>query len=246
MTDAADIEGGDLLAAELALRVLDREAETAARARQAADPAFAADVAAWEARLAVLFDDVAPVQPSTHVWSRIEARLAAPANDNRKLAFWRRWAVASTGLLAASVAALAVMVARPNPVVPPPAAPPAAAATAPTPEIARIATLSTPEGEAFATVVYDSATETLYLAPLRSAQQDARVPHLWLMLPDGGVQLVGAIDGRQPSRQLIAPGLSAQIGQVAQLAISMEAPGHAPAPNKPDGPVVASGDIRTL
>ena len=64
----------------------------------------------------------------------------------------------------------------------------------------------TPEGEAFATVVYDSATETLYLAPLRSAQQDARVPHLWLMLPDGGVQLVGAIDGRQPSRQPVAPG----------------------------------------
>ena len=46
MTDAQDIDGGDLLAAELALRVLDREAETAARARQAADPAFAADVAA--------------------------------------------------------------------------------------------------------------------------------------------------------------------------------------------------------
>ena len=212
------------------------------RARQASDSAFAADVAAWQARLAVLFDDVAPVQPSAVVWSRIEAGLSVPANDNRKLVFWRRWAVASTGLLAASVAAFAVMLARPDAVVPPPAAPPAA----PTPEIARIATLSTPEGEAFATVVYDSATETLYLAPLRSAQQDARVPHLWLMLPDGGVQLVGAIDGRQPSRQLIAPGLSAQIGQVAQLAISMEAPGHAPAPNKPDGPVVASGDIRTL
>ena len=32
MTDAQDIDGGDLLAAELALRVLDREAETAARA----------------------------------------------------------------------------------------------------------------------------------------------------------------------------------------------------------------------
>lgn len=242
MSDAQDIDGGDLLAAELALRVLDREAEAAARGRQASDPAFAADVAAWEARLAVLFDGIAPVQPSTAVWRRIEAGLSVPANDNRKLVFWRRWAVASTGLLAASVAAFAVMLARPDAVVPPPAAPPAAQ----TPEIARIATLSTPEGEAFATVVYDSATETLYLAPLRSAQQDARVPHLWLMLPDGGVQLVGAIDGRQPSRQPVAPGLSAQIGQVAQLAISMEAPGHAPAPNKPDGPVVASGDIRTL
>ena len=46
--------------------------------------------------------------------------------------------------------------------------------------------------------------------------------------------------------QPVAPGLSAQIGQVAQLAISLEAPGHAPAPNKPDGPVVASGDIQTL
>lgn len=242
MTDAADIEHGDLLAAELALRVLDREAEAAARARQAADPEFAAEVEAWNVRFGGLFDDVAPVQPSTSVWPRIEAGIAAPANDNRRLVFWRRWALASTGLLAASVAAFAVMLARPDTVVPPPAAPPSAQA----PEIARIATLSTPEGEAFATVVYDSATETLYLAPLRSAQQDARVPHLWLMLPDGGVQLVGAIDGRQPSRQLIAPGLSAQIGQVAQLAISMEAPGHAPAPNKPDGLVVASGDIRTL
>ena len=126
MTDAQDIDGGDLLAAELALRVLNREAEAAARARQASDPAFAADVAAWQGRLAVLFDDVAPVQPSAAVWSRIEAELSVPANDNRKLVFWRRWAVASTGLLAASVAALAVMLARPDAVVPPPAAPAAA------------------------------------------------------------------------------------------------------------------------
>lgn len=246
MTDAADIEQSDLLAAELALRVLDREAEAAARARQAADPGFAAEVEAWNVRFAGLFDEIAPVQPSVTLWARIEAGLVAPANDNRRLVFWRRWAVASTGLLAASIAAFAVMLARPEPVVSPPVAPPAAPDAVQTPEIARIATLSTPEGQAFATVVYDSATETLYLAPLRSAQQDARVPHLWLMLPDGGVQLVGAINGQQASRQLVAPDLSAQIGQVAQLAISMEAPGHTPAPNKPDGPVVASGDIQTL
>lgn len=242
MTDA-DPDTPDILAGELALRVLSPADEAAARAREARDPAFAAHVDAWNERLAAFADEVAPVQPSSRVWPRIEAGTAAQAaNDNDRVTFWRRWAVGSTGLLAASVAALAIMVAQPEPT---PVAPPAPVAPA---GVVKVATLTLSNGDAPAmTLVYDAASGNLYLAPTDKMAGDTRVPHLWLVMPDGGgVQLVGAIDGSEASRHHLSGALPDMAGQAVQVAVSMEAPGHTPAPQKPDGPVVASGEMQIL
>ncbi|MFN5210511.1 hypothetical protein, partial [Brevundimonas sp.] len=116
MSNAPHTDDGETpdLAAELALRLLDGPEEAAARARVAADAAFAAEVAAWEARLSGLVAEVAPVPPPEGLWGRIDARL--PANDDRRLVFWRAWALGATGLLAASLATVVVLVARPAPV----------------------------------------------------------------------------------------------------------------------------------
>jgi anti-sigma-K factor RskA len=115
------------LAGELALRVLSPEDEAAARARASAEPAFATHVEAWNERLGRLADGIAPVEPSAQVWPRVEAGLTVPvaANDNR-VVFWRRWAIGSTGLLAASLAAVVMLAAQPVPApevatAPPPA-----------------------------------------------------------------------------------------------------------------------------
>jgi anti-sigma-K factor RskA len=237
MTDATHIPGEeDALAAELALRVLSRSEEAAARARAARDPAFAADVQAWDEHLAGLADEIAPVEPSPHVWPRVEAGIAPVANDNGRAVFWRRWAIGSTGLLAASVAALAVVASRPPEVVT--AAPPGG--------VTRVATLNLEGGVTAVTLAYDSATGELFIAPGDEMVGDQRVPHLWLMMPEGGVQLVGAIDGVHTSRHNLKGQLAGMAGQAAKVAISMEAPGHTPAANKPDGPVVASGDLQQL
>ena len=243
MTDATEypddiIAPDQILAGELALRVLNPADEAAARAREASDPAFAAEVVAWNTRLADFVADVAPVAPSSAVWPRLEAATAPAANDNDGLVFWRRWAVGSTGLLAASVAALMLMVARPDPALVVP--------TVPEGGVTRVATLTLEGGVAAMTIAYDSVTGELYLAPTDKMAGDTRVPHLWLVKPDGGVQLVGAIDGSAASRHSLSGALSGLAGQATAVAVSMEQPGHTPAAAHPDGPVVAQGAMQQL
>lgn len=239
-TDTEDMNEDQALAGELALRVLSPAEEAAARAREAADPFFAAEVDAWNGRLAGFADGIAPVAPSEYVWPRVEAGLPpVAANDNRRLAFWRTWAVGSTGLLAASLAAVVVLMAQPSPI------PPAPAPAAPM-AVTRVATLTLENGTAAMTIAYDPSSGELYLAPTHEMAGDTRVPHLWLVMPEGGVQLVGAIDGSAISRHNLGRALSGKAGQANAVAVSMEAPGHTPAPDKPDGPVVASGELQRL
>lgn len=240
MTDRPiEPDENEALAGELALRVLSPADEAAARRRAETDPAFAADVDAWNEHLTTLSDEIAPVEPSAGVWPRIFAAVSGVANDNERLTFWRRWAVGSTGLLAASLAAVAVMIAQPNETV-------VAPAPVAQPAVTRVATLSLEGGESAVTLVYDTASGRLFIAPTDAMEGDARVPHLWLMMPEGGVRLVGAIDGQQASRQRMSEALSGAAGSATAVAISMEAPGHTPALDKPDGPVIASGELQQL
>ena len=124
---------------------------------------------------------------------------------------------------------------------PVPIAPPA-----PAPAVIRVATLTLESGAAAMTLAYDANTGELYLAPTTQMAGDTRVPHLWLVMPEGGVQLVGAIDGSATSRHNLGQALFGPAGEANAVAVSMEAPGHTPAPNKPDGPVVAQGVLQRL
>lgn len=235
MTDPnPPMDEDDALAGELSLRVLSPADEAAANARRSADAAFAARVDAWDERLGGLVEEVAPVQPSEGLWPRIAAMISA-ANDN-VVRFWRRWAIGSTGLLAASVVGLVVMANRPE--TPAPAPAPAA--------VTKVATLTLEGGVAAVTLAYDAATGDLYLAPSDKMVGDPRVPHLWLMMPDGSVHLVGAVDGVNVSRHNLKGPVGGMAAQARGVAISMEQPGHRPAENRPDGPVVASGEMQLL
>ncbi len=228
-------------AGELALRVLSPAEEAQAKARAAADPGFAAEVDAWNADLAALADDIAPVAPSSRLWPRIQAAIGDVANDNGRMVFWRNWAIGSTGLLAASLAAVAVMVTQPTPVATP------VPADAPAGGVTRVATLALEDGAPAVTLAYDSVTGKLFVSPTpQLAGGGAAVPHLWLVMPEGGVQLVGAIDGAQAATHSLNQALTGMAGQAQAVAISLEAPGHVPGANKPDGPVVASGELQRL
>lgn len=249
MSDPTDIDppadDPRALAGELALRVLPPEEERAARAREVAEPAFAAEVDAWNEHLAGFADGIAPVEPSAAVWPRVEAGIApdlatSAANDNGRTAFWRAWAIGSTGLLAASLAAVALLIVRPEsaPVV---QAPPAAVG------VTRVATLAPPAGGApVIALAYDTATGNLFVIPTGPMNANG-VPHLWLVKPNnGGVQLIGAIDGSTATRHTLTSVLADTAGQAVAVAISIEPPGHTPADDKPDGPVVASGALTQL
>ena len=167
MTDTIDRDADDVLAGELALRILPQAEEAAARDREQSDPAFAGRVARWNDDLARLAEEVAPVRPSEALWARIAASAfgGAAANDNGKLAFWRRWAIGSTGLLAASVAALAVLVVQPDPVPEP---------VAPQGGVTRVATLTLESGTAAVTLAYDAGTGHLFLSPSDAMVGDPR------------------------------------------------------------------------
>jgi len=242
MTDPTHTPDDDrALAGELALRLLSPEDERVARARAESDPAFAREVEAWNSRLSALTAEVPAVEPAGGVWARVQADITPVANDNSRVGFWRAWAVGSTGLLAASLVAVAVLIARPAP---------APVIMAPEPEqgaITRVATLTLSEGGGQAmTVAYDTLTGNLFLAPTSSMAGAQGVPHLWLVTPEGGVQLVGAIDGESVSRHTLPEDLAGQAGSATAVAISMEAPGHTPGQHQPDGPVVASGELQQL
>lgn len=233
MTDPnAPMDEDDALAGELSLRVLSPQDEAAANARRSADPAFAARVETWDERLGGLVEEVTPVEPSSGLWPRIAAMISA-ANDN-VVRFWRRWAIGSTGLLAASLVGLVVLTKRPETPAPAPAA------------VTKVATLTLEGGVAAVTLAYDAASGDLYLAPSDKMVGDPRVPHLWLMMPDGSVHLVGAVDGVNVSRHNLKGPVGGMAAQAAGVAISMEQPGHRPAENRPDGPVVASGAMQLL
>jgi len=229
-----------VLAGELALRVLSPGDEARAKARAATDPAFAGEVDVWNAHLAGFAEGIAPVAPSAGLWPRIQAAIADVANDNGRLVFWRNWAVGSTGLLAASLAAVAVMLAQPTPVASPLPAPVTAGG------VTRVATLALEDGAPAVTLAYDTVTGKLFISPTLQLAGGSAVPHLWLVMPEGGVQLVGAIDGSHAATHSLNQALTGMAGQAQAVAISMEAPGHVPGANKPDGPVVASGELQRL
>ena len=104
MTDAPgleDLPDDDLLAAELALGLLEADTANAARDRLRHDGAFAHAHARWTAWAAGLAADLGDTPPA-HIWPSIIARI--PANDDHAVnARLRRW---QGGAIAASLAAL--------------------------------------------------------------------------------------------------------------------------------------------
>lgn len=224
-------EDGVTLAAEYALGLLDPGARADAAARAARDPAFAAEAQAWSERLAPLAAEAAEVAPPAAVWSGVLRALeapAAPANDNaRALRTWRRIGVGASSLAAASLAAVVLLLARPP-------EPPA-----------QVAALSTPGGATAVVVAFDADTGALLVTPGPGLQAGGRTPHLWLVNPDGGVQLVGAIDPARAATHSLPRALSRRAAAARGLALSLEPAGHKPI-EAPGGPVVASGDFADL
>lgn len=114
MSGLAETDDGtpEMLAGEYVLGTLDAPTVRVAEARIAAEPAFAADVRAWEARLYPLTLLAPAVAPPASLWARIEdtvdgAAAGAPvqttvraANDNRVASWWRSVAIGAAALAA--------------------------------------------------------------------------------------------------------------------------------------------------
>ena len=228
MTPPILTDEDDILAAELALGLLDSVEAAALAPRMAADAAFAARVDWWRNQLAPLAQRGAVEAPPS-TWQNIAARL--PANDNLRTV--RRWQGISAVLGTVAAALLVVVVTR----VPVEAPQPVANG----PQLA--AGLAGERGNAVA-ITYDGASRRMMIAPVKldSGPGDAE---LWI-IPVGATVPVslGVIDAAAPQVHQMDAAQAAMMVEGATFAISQEPRGGSPT-GKATGPIVASGKIVT-
>ena len=231
--DLTPAQARDALAAELALGLLDGQARADALRLQLADPAFAAQVAGWEARFAGLNDEIAPVAPGPQLWDAIAARLpgdrAVIALESR-LSRWRMAAVGS-GAVAAALA-LVLLTQGPPPLPAPPA---------PQLAVARI------EGEAAGPLVrarYDRGSGVMELR-IEGFVPGDRAPELWVIPAGGAPVSLGQIAPSGIASMTVASGHRTLVQDGATLAITMEPVSPIPHPAPSSAPI-AAGRITIL
>lgn len=219
-------EEDDLLAAELALGALDGTEQATAEARTRAEPAFAAAVARWHGRFAVL----EPEGSAPPLWPQVAARL--PANDDLRGLSVRRWRTAALGLGAAACALMALVI---LPFL-----------RAPAPETVLVATLGGAGQTATVAIGIDPVRGRLVVQPSALHEMLAgRAAELWVVPADGRPRSLGVIDAAA-SRALAAElGVRNALSPDATLAISFEPPGGSPT-GQPTGPIVLSGRVTPL
>lgn len=224
----------EALAAELALGLLDGQARADALSLRLGDPAFAALVEAWEAKLSPLYSEWPLADPGGDVWNRIDASLPdAPGKEvaviEASLRRWRTGALIS-GAVAAALALVLLVQPAPAPL---PAAPQLA--------VARI------ESAAEGPVVLARYDRTSGVMRLQIAGIDAGAlaPELWVIPAGGDPVSLGQI-GRAGTVEIALPAPHRPLLQDgATLAITME-PVSAKPHAAPNSAPVATGKIITI
>jgi anti-sigma-K factor RskA len=227
---AVSPEEFDLLAAELALGVIEGEDRVRALRLQLADRNFRAAVLAWHERLAPMLDDLPSAVPGPNVWLRIAAMLEprAPIGLVRRLRAWRVGAMAAS----AAAALLAVLlVTRPAPEPAPPTE-------------AAVAQLLDQSGAALLVARYDQASGTLRVRAVR-LPEGRRVPELWVIPAGGAPQSLGLISRIGVSNVDAEPALRALLRDGAVIAVTLE-PADGVPHQAPSGAILGSAPLSTL
>jgi anti-sigma-K factor RskA len=218
----------DLLAAELALGVLDGAERTTAVQRAARDRGFARLVEAWEQRLAPWAVEIRDVTPPAQVWDRIASALPAQTARSglwHSLNFWRGSSFAAGALAAACLAGLIYLGTL-------------------APRQGLVATIEG-TGQRHFVATIDSARGTVVVVPAAFSADATRVPELWLIPSDGRPRAVGLLRADQPVVLALPPELATLAKNDAVLAVSLEPPGGSTT-GLPTGPVIATGKLTSL
>lgn len=223
------------LAAEHALGLLTGADLLAARGRVSADPAFAAEVDAWDARLAPLLDEIAPVSPGADLWSRIDTALGQTGGEvvalRRSLRVWR----AASAVAAAAAAVLAIVA------LPREGAPVSQPQVAAEPAAQLIAALDFPGARTPVAVAYAPDRRELTVAAAGHVAAGGHDDELWI-IPAGGTPRSLGVLHADTTRVPISPELAALFAAGATVAVTQEAPGGSPT-GAPKGPIIAKGGL---
>lgn len=232
----------DHMAAEYVLGTLSFADREAARRRMDVDPGFAAAVRDWENRLAPLDDATEPVDPPPAVWGRIAAAVAVaedparpwrqdedPQRLRRRLAFWRRGALAAVAV-AAGLAGVIVLSATGILVW--------------TGERPRYAAVVNADGGLPALLIeIDTASEQIEVRVFDAEQPVGGSLELW-SVPEGAAPRSLGIIGPQRLLRVAAEKAGDLTGNTV-FAVSVEPPGGSPT-GAPTGPVIYSGQLVRL
>ena len=236
-----DMPEDAVTAGEYVLGVLARPDHAAAARHVAADPAFAAEVEAWEARLTPLIAQIEAVDPPSSLWPAIAQRLRGtvtplPVRQSywNSLAMWRGLAAASTALAAACL----VIVLTPR--TPQPVAQAPARAPAPAGPIA-VARLDAPKGGAAFIATLDETRRQLIITPTGQPVAAGHSPQLWLMPDKAKPVALGVFMGQTPLVVSAPAGMTSD----SLLGVSLEPLGGSPT-GQPTGPVIAVGKLMRL
>ncbi|HVF82683.1 MAG TPA: anti-sigma factor [Sphingomicrobium sp.] len=233
----------EILAAEHALRLLEGEELLQARALEASEPAFAAEVRAWEARLSPLLDEIAPVELGPELWQRIERSLDRSAPNSEIIAMRRkvrRWQGAAA-LSAAAAVALALLAVPP--LLQQPAAPTPTPVEEPAPIL--IASLDEENLPGSVAVTFVPAAGELLVAASAIEARAGRSHELWI-IPEGGSPIsLGVVATDRPAKRRVPAALVAQFRTGATVALSLEPTGGSPT-GQPTGPVLATGNLQAV
>ena len=238
-------DGPDMLAAEYALGVLDGDELAEAQRRLGSDPAFTADVAAWNERLSPFLAGVAPVEPGGHVWTGIATAIGAEGEPGgnvvalkRRLRVWRGYSAAVTAIAAALALVVALDVTKDQPIAPSQPVQPVGAETL-------VATLSSEDNPARLVVSWDPDSRSFIVTPAVLNQAAGRDHELWLIPPSGTPRSLGLVQSDASQRIVIPVELLRDLSEDASIALSVEPSGGSPT-GLPTGPVIAAGQLHQI
>lgn len=220
MSDQTDIPEDGALAAEFALGLLEGDERRAAEVRVRTDPAFAAEVAFWNERFAMLADEIAEESPPPRAKAALERRLFG-APERRGAGLWK----ALTGLGAVAAAAFAFLAFVPQTVAPP---------------ALFVSDIVSADASLNVLAVIDATAHNVRITRTAGTAREGRALELWGIPADGSPPVSFGVLPETEVAVFDVP--DALLGKAVglTLAISDEPPGGSPT-GAPTGDVLATG-----
>jgi anti-sigma-K factor RskA len=230
MVDVTDI---DALAGEYVLGTLDATERAVVAARRQRERELDAAISAWEARLAPLMDEIAPIAPPDHLLDLIMGQIGGVAGNNeiallqRRLRTWRIATLAACAVAASLVLFVAMSTRAP-----------------PLPGQNFVAVLQHDAASPAFIVSVDVAARSLTIRPVAAAPQTDRSYELWLVSKRlSAPRSLGVVQNAAftvASSRL--SGLPRKVVRDSTFAVTLEPLGGSPS-GLPTGPILYSGTL---
>ena len=248
MTDRLTHDDLEVMAAGLALGLLEGMERAEALRCQLEDPDFANRVKAWQEQTDRWLEDVEPVEAPAGALSAIEHQLenrganrpvSSVSTDQGSDDTWRTWAITATA--ASLLLAIGLGLAVTNPMQEPTG--PLSAASEQPSQPANVAQIKDEAGAPLLSALYEPGSGTLSLR-LADLQQPDYGPELWIIPEDGIPRSLGLIESERLTVSL-SPELRSFLQDGATMAVTIEPREGAPH-DAPTGEILGTAVLQEV